>query len=115
KEVLITGLAWFGICSLLASRADSAETLIATRALMGIGAALIFPATLAILVNVFRDSRERSRAIAIWAAVTGLSVALGPVTGGFLLEHFWWGSVFLVNVPIVIGALALVGTLVPTS
>ena len=115
KGVLMTGLVWFGICSLLASRADSAESLIATRALMGIGAALIFPATLAILVNVFRDPRERARAIAIWAGVSGLSVALGPVTGGFLLEHFWWGSVFLVNVPIVVVALVLVGVLVPTS
>ena len=115
KEVLMTGLAWFGICSLLASRTDSAGTLIATRALMGIGAAMIFPATLAILVNVFRDPRERARAIAIWAAVSGLSVALGPVTGGFLLEHFWWGSVFFVNVPIVIAALVLVAALVPTS
>jgi EmrB/QacA subfamily drug resistance transporter len=85
------------------------------RALMGVGAALIFPATLAILVNVFRETRERTRAIAIWAAVSGLSVALGPVSGGFLLEHFWWGSVFMVNVPIVIVALVLVGTLVPTS
>jgi EmrB/QacA subfamily drug resistance transporter len=115
KGVLMTGLAWFGICSLLASRTDSAGTLIATRALMGIGAALIFPATLAILVNVFREPRERARAIAIWAAVSGLSVALGPVTGGFLLEHFWWGSVFFVNVPIVVAALALVALLVPTS
>jgi EmrB/QacA subfamily drug resistance transporter len=115
KGVLMAGLTWFGICSLLASRTNSAGSLIATRALMGVGAALIFPATLAILVNVFRDPRERARAIAIWAAVSGLSVALGPVTGGFLLEHFWWGSIFFVNVPIVIGALALVGTLVPTS
>ena len=115
KGVLMTGLAWFGICSLLASRTDSAGTLIATRALMGVGAALIFPATLAILVNVFRDPRERARAIAIWAGVSGLSVALGPVTGGFLLEHYSWGSIFFVNVPIVIAALGLVGVLVPTS
>jgi EmrB/QacA subfamily drug resistance transporter len=115
KGLLMAGLVWFGVFSTVASRTDSAGALIATRALMGIGAAAIFPATLAILVNVFRDPRERARAISIWAAVSGLSVALGPVTGGFLLEHFWWGSVFFVNVPIVIIAVVLVGVLVPTS
>src|SRR6202042_2784685 len=102
KGVLMAGLAWFGAFSTLAAFTHSAGSLIAMRALMGVGAALIFPATLAILVNVFTDERERARAIAIWAAVSGLSVALGPVSGGFLLEHFWWGSVFLVNVPVVL-------------
>ena len=82
---------------------------------MGIGAALIFPATLAILTNVFRDPAERAKAIGIWAAVSGLSVAVGPVTGGWLLEHFWWGSVFLVNIPIVIFALVAGWFLVPNS
>ena len=115
KGLLMFGLAWFGTVSLLASQTTSAGSLIALRALMGIGAACIFPSTLAILVNVFTESRERARAIAIWAAVSGLSVALGPVAGGFLLEHFWWGSVFMVNVPIVLVALVAVGTLVPTS
>jgi EmrB/QacA subfamily drug resistance transporter len=115
KGMLVAGLVWFGFFSAVASMTSSAGALIATRALMGIGAAAIFPATLAILVNVFQDPRERARAIAVWAAVSGLSVALGPVTGGFLLEHFSWGSVFFVNVPIVIVAVALVATLVPTS
>jgi EmrB/QacA subfamily drug resistance transporter len=82
---------------------------------MGVGAALIMPATLSILINVFTDTRERALAIGIWSAVAGLAVALGPVTGGFLLEHFWWGSVFLVNVPIVIAALVAGRFLVPTS
>ncbi|HVJ98604.1 MAG TPA: MFS transporter, partial [Acidimicrobiia bacterium] len=115
KGVLMIGLAWFGVFSAAAAFTNSADGLIAMRALMGVGAALIFPATLAILVNVFTEPRERARAISIWAAVSGLSVALGPVSGGFLLEHFWWGSVFLINVPIVLVALLLVGRMVPTS
>ena len=115
KGVLMGGLAWFAFMSFAASRTTSASELIATRALMGVGAALIFPATLAILVNVFTEPRERARAIALWAATGGVSVALGPVTGGALLEHFAWGSVFLVNVPVALVALVLVGILVPTS
>jgi hypothetical protein len=69
---------------------------------MGIGAALIFPATLAIITNVFLDARERAAAIGIWSAVSGMAVAAGPIAGGWLLEHFWWGSVFFVNVPVVL-------------
>ena len=75
--------------------------LIFTRAFMGVGAALIMPATLSLLTNIFTDPKERARAIGIWAAVAGAGGALGPCIGGFLLEHFWWGSVFLVNVPVV--------------
>ena len=82
---------------------------------MGIGAALIMPATLSILTNVFTDARERALAIGLWSGVAGIAVALGPVTGGFLLEHFWWGSVFIVNVPIVIVAIVAGTFLVPTS
>ena len=82
---------------------------------MGIGAALIMPATLSILTNVFTDARERALAIGLWSGVAGIAVALGPVTGGFLLEHFWWGSVFIVNVPIVIAAIVAGHFLVPTS
>ena len=85
----------------------SATELIVTRAFMGIGAALIMPATLSILTNVFTDPEERARAIGIWAAVAGAGSALGPLLGGFLLQHFWWGSVFLVNVPVVIVAIVL--------
>src|SRR6476469_5740741 len=115
KPALAIGLAWFGITSLLAAYSQSPEQLIAARAAMGVGAALIFPATLAILSNVFRVPAERAKAIGIWAAVSGLSVAVGPVSGGWLLEHFWWGSVFLVNIPIVAFALVAGWFLVPNS
>src|SRR6185503_6318111 len=91
-----------------------ANQLIGFRAFMGIGGALIMPATLSIITNVF-PARERGRAIGVWAAPAGVAVALGPLTGGFLLEHFYWGSVFLVNIPIVlIGVLAGI-FLIPTS
>jgi EmrB/QacA subfamily drug resistance transporter len=82
---------------------------------MGIGAAAVFPATLAILIDVFRDPIERAKAIGVWSAVSGMAVAFGPVAGGFLLEHFYWGSVFLINVPIVIIALILGALYIPTS
>ena len=90
------------LASAAAAFAGGVDSLIAARAVMGIGAALIMPATLSILTNVFTDARERALAIGLWSGVAGIAVALGPVTGGFLLEHFWWGSVFIVNVPIVI-------------
>ncbi len=115
KRMLELGLVWFGAMSAAAAVAPSAPLLIAARAAMGIGAALVFPATLAILTNVFTDPVERGRAIGIWAAVTGLAVAIGPVTGGFLLQHFWWGSVFFVNVPIVATAIVLGRLFVPDS
>ena len=115
KKILIAGLAVFGITSALAGSVDSAGGLILGRALMGIGAALIFPATLAIITNVFREPGERAKAIGIWSAVTGIAVAAGPVSGGWLLEHFWWGSIFFVNVPVVIVALVATVLIVPES
>ena len=115
KGALTIGLIVFTTFSTVAAFTHSPAQLIAARAVMGAGAALIFPATLAVLANVFTDPRERAKAIGIWAAVTGAAVALGPISGGFLLEHFWWGSVFFVNLPI--GLLALVAgrVLIPTS
>ena len=82
---------------------------------MGIGAAFIMPATLSMLTNVFTDNRERAKAIGVWAGVSAVGIGVGPVAGGFLLTHFWWGSVFLVNVPVVIAALVLGYVLIPES
>ena len=115
KGTMQVGLALFGATSVAASLASDAEQLIAARAVMGIGAALVFPATLAILTNVFTDPTERAKAIGVWAGVTGLAVALGPLSGGWLLAHFHWGSIFLVNVPIVVVALVAGRALLPTS
>ena len=91
KGALQLGMVAFAVCSVLAGLAQTPGQLIAARAAMGVGAALIFPATLAILTNVFTDPSERAKAIGAWAGVTGLAVALGPVTGGWILEHFAWG------------------------
>jgi EmrB/QacA subfamily drug resistance transporter len=114
RGALQIGLAVFGLGSLLSAFADSANQLIATRSIMGIGGAFIMPATLSILTNVF-PPEERGQAIALWAAVAGIGVALGPISGGFLLEHFYWGSIFLVNIPIVLFALFAGFFLIPTS
>jgi EmrB/QacA subfamily drug resistance transporter len=102
KGVMQIGLVFFGIFSVGAALSHSTGSLIATRALMGVAAAFIFPATLAILTSVFTDPSERQKALGIWGATSGIAVAFGPITGGALLEHFWYGSIFLVNVPIVI-------------
>src|SRR5213080_113283 len=114
KGALTVGLVIFGTGSGLAAFSNSADQLIATRALMGLGASLVMPSTLSILTNVF-PPHERARAIAIWAGLAGAGAAVGPVAGGFLLEHFWWGSVFLVNVPLVLAALIGGRVLVPNS
>jgi EmrB/QacA subfamily drug resistance transporter len=115
KGAMQVGLVVFMACSVWASFATSTATLIIARGAMGIGAAAVFPATLAILIDVFRDPIERAKAIGVWSAVSGMAVAFGPISGGFLLEHFYWGSVFLVNVPIVIIALVLGAVFIPTS
>ena len=114
KRVLLTGLVLFGAASALCSYAQTPGQLIGARALMGIGAAAIMPATLAIISNVF-DPEERGRAIGVWAGAVGIGIVLGPVVGGALLEHFWWGSVFLINVPIVAIGVVLVSAIVPES
>jgi EmrB/QacA subfamily drug resistance transporter len=114
KGALTAGLLIFGGASSAAAFAGSSGQLITLRAVMGIGAALIMPSTLSILTNVF-PPHERARAIAIWAGLAGAGAAVGPVASGFLLEHFWWGSVFLVNVPLVLTALIAGRVLVPTS
>jgi EmrB/QacA subfamily drug resistance transporter len=112
---LAVGLATFGIGSALSAFASSAGMLILTRAIMGIGGAFIMPSTLSIITNVFTNPTERAKAIGIWAGVSALGLGLGPISGGVLLEHFWWGSVFIVNVPIVIAGLVLGYFLIPES
>jgi EmrB/QacA subfamily drug resistance transporter len=115
KGTMQIGLVLFAVFSAFAAYAPSDGWLIVWRGAMGIGAALVFPATLAILINVFTDPIERAKAIGVWSAVSGAAVAFGPVAGGVLLEYFWWGSVFLINVPIVAIALFLGHRYVPTS
>src|SRR5690242_2095766 len=114
RLTLVVGLVLFGLASLASAYAQDPGQLIAARALMGLGAAGVMPATLSIISNVF-DPRERARAIGVWAGAVGLAVAIGPVVGGALLERFWWGSVFLINVPIVLAGLAAIAAIVPES
>src|SRR5262245_36939212 len=114
RRILLLGMVLFGLASLLSAYAHTPNQLIWARALMGIGGAAVMPSTLSIISNVF-DPRERAKAIGMWAGAVGLAIAIGPVLGGFLLEHFWWGSVFLINVPIVALGVVLILALVPES
>jgi EmrB/QacA subfamily drug resistance transporter len=115
KKTLLTGLAVFASGSVWAAFSGDVGTLIAARASMGIGGALMIPSTLSIISNMFRDPAERQRAIGRWGATSGIGVALGPIIGGFLLARFWWGSVFLINVPIAMAGLLAAYWLVPDS
>lgn len=115
KRILMIGLVIFGAGSLAAGAAPNADVLIACRALMGIGGAFIMPSTLSILVQTFTVPGERAQAIGIWAAVAGVGVAIGPIAGGALLEHFAWHAVFLVNPPLVLIALLLTMRFIPES
>ena len=114
KGALQLGMVVFGLGSLLSAFATSPSQLIATRAIMGIGGAFIMPSTLSLITNVF-PPEERGRAISYWAAIAGVGVALGPISGGLLLEHFYWGSIFLVNLPIVAVALTAGAYILPKS
>ncbi|WP_107416285.1 MFS transporter [Streptomyces sp. CdTB01] len=114
KKMLLTGLVLFGLGSLAAGLADGTGQLIAARAGMGVGGALLLTTTLAVAMQIFTPE-EQPRAIGIWAAVNALGFAAGPLLGGFLLDHFWWGAIFLVNLPVVALALVAVVFLVPES
>jgi EmrB/QacA subfamily drug resistance transporter len=114
RRMLIIGLALFGLSSLVSSYVQTPDQLIWARAAMGLGGAAVMPQTLSILTNVF-EPRERARAIGIWASAVGVAVAIGPIVGGLLLDHFWWGSVFLVNVPVTAAGIVAVVLLVPES
>ncbi|AOM41921.1 MFS transporter [Xenorhabdus hominickii] len=105
KKLFTIGLVVFGAASIMAAFSPNPNTLIASRVVLAFGAALMMPATLAIIRQTFEDPNERALAIGIWSAVASGGAALGPVIGGLLLEYYWWGSVFLINVPIVIIAL----------
>jgi EmrB/QacA subfamily drug resistance transporter len=114
KRMLVIGLLLFGLSSLISSYATSPEQLIWARAAMGLGGAAIMPQTLSIISNIF-EPHERGKAIGLWAGAVGIGVAIGPVTGGLLLDHFWWGSVFLINVPVIIAGVVAIVLMVPES
>ncbi|WP_069886222.1 MFS transporter [Streptomyces luteocolor] len=115
KKLLLTGAVAFGAVSILNAYATSPEMMILARALLGVAGATLMPSTLALIRNIFHDPRERSIAVGVWGAMASAGAAVGPVVGGFLLEHFWWGSVFLINLP-VMAVLVLVGIkLLPES
>jgi DHA2 family multidrug resistance protein-like MFS transporter len=115
KRILQIGLVLFALTSLAAARSTSVDQLILWRAGMGIAAAMIYPSTLALLSSTFTDRKQKAAAVGIWSGVSGLAVGLGPVAGGLLLEHFWWGSIFMVNIPVVVVALIAGARLVPES
>ena len=115
KWVYLAGLVVFGGGSALAAWSGSPDRLTIARAIMGVGAAALMPCTLSILTNVFTAERERAQAIGFWSGTAGIGVALGPILGGFLLVRYWWGSVFLINVPIAAAGLAGAAFLVPNS
>jgi DHA2 family multidrug resistance protein-like MFS transporter len=115
RRVLLLGYACFGLASALAAYAPTGGMLILARGLLGVGGAMIMPATLSILRQVFPDRRERALAIGVWSAVAAVGAATGPLVGGLLLEHFWWGSVFLVNIPLMAVCLPVGALLLPES
>ncbi|HET6794026.1 MAG TPA: MFS transporter [Acidimicrobiales bacterium] len=115
KWVYMGGLVVFAGGSALAAWSGSPERLTVARAVMGVGAAALMPCTLSILSNIFVTDRDRSRAIGFWSATAGLGVAIGPILGGFLLDRYWWGSVFLINVPIAAAGLVGAALIVPNS
>ncbi len=115
KGMLLAGLTVFGAASLAGGFTASPAQLIAARAVMGLGAAMTFPATLALISDVFRERRERARAIGLWGAIAGVAIAMGPIVGGWLLEHFTWASIFIAMAPVAGAAVILVALVVPPS
>src|ERR687892_1924589 len=113
RRILLVGGAAFGTASIVAAFSTTAEMLIAARALLGIAGATIAPSTLSLIRNMFLDDSERTRAISIWGTSFAAGGAVGPLIGGVLLEHFWWGSVFLINVPVMALLLTLGPKLLP--
>ncbi|HEY3261019.1 MAG TPA: DHA2 family efflux MFS transporter permease subunit [Pseudonocardiaceae bacterium] len=114
KRLLLAALAAFGAASALCAYATTVGELVAARALLGLGAAFMMPLSMAVLPVLFTDE-ERPRAINVWVAATAIGLPLGPIVGGWLLDNFWWGSVFLINVPLIAAALVAVSVLLPES
>ncbi|SDO32793.1 drug resistance transporter, EmrB/QacA subfamily [Nakamurella panacisegetis] len=115
KKLLLGALAVFGVASALCAWAGSAGMLIGARAALGLGAAFMMPLSMAVLPTLFPEAEERGRAITVWVTSTALGLPLGPILGGWLLDHFWWGSVFLINVPLVVVGILAVALLVPET
>lgn len=115
RRMLLSGMVVFGVASAISAFAPSAGVLIGARALMGVGGAMILPSTMSIVRDVFRDRRERVTAVGIWSATMAGGAAFGPLVGGVLVEHFWWGSVFLVNVPLLLVVLPIAFHVLPES
>jgi EmrB/QacA subfamily drug resistance transporter len=115
KGMLLAGLVLFGLASAVGGLMSSSGGLIAARCFMGLGAAMVFPATLSLISNIFVERGERARAIGLWGATAGMAIALGPIAGGWLLEHFSWASIFFAMTPVAGVAAALVARSVPTS
>jgi DHA2 family multidrug resistance protein-like MFS transporter len=115
KKLLLTGAVAFGAVSVLNAYASTPEMMILARALLGVAGATLMPSTLALIRNLFHDPRERSLAIGIWGAMASAGAAVGPIVGGFLLEHFWWGSVFLINLPVMAVLVAVGIKMIPES
>src|SRR5436190_2989726 len=115
KGMLMSGLAVFGLASLAGGFMDTPGQLIAARCVMGLGAAMVFPATLSLISNIFTERAERARAIGLWGATAGMAIALGPIAGGWLLERFSWSSIFFAMTPVAAAAALAVARTVPTS
>lgn len=113
RRLMLTGLTIFGMASVCAAFSQTAMMLIGARILLAIGSSMIIPSVLAIIRQTFEDPKERALALGLWSTVASAGAAIGPLTGGFLLEHFWWGSVFLINVPIMLVVLPVVFLFIP--
>ena len=115
RRLLLIGAAAFGVASVLAAFSVSAEMLIATRALLGLAGATIAPITLSLIRNMFHEPKQRTAAIGVWITSYSVGAAIGPLVGGVLLQHFWWGSVFLAGVPVMLLLLAVGPVLLPST